>query len=108
MYVCILFYGFYFDQIYKEYGLEFIDDDSFLTIIGATASLFGGFSKLFSGYLMDLYSFKSIFRVIVIAIFIHITTLQLTVRNKWSYLVSTLVIMSCFSALNAMMPVLIL
>ena len=108
MYVSVMFYCFYIDQIYKEYGLEFIQDDQFLTFIGAIGGLVSGISKLYSGYLMDQYRYKTIFSIITAIIFLHIATIQMTVKNKWSYFAAIMIIMSCAGSLISTMPVLIL
>jgi uncharacterized membrane protein YwaF len=49
---------------FKKFGQESIDDDRFLTIVGAISSVFGGLRFLWS-YLVDRYSFKLSYTIVL-------------------------------------------
>lgn len=61
MAVSHLFYGYFFSNDYKQYGKDYINDDAFLTTVGATASLFNGFFKFAWSYLLDYYPFRRVY-----------------------------------------------
>ena len=63
--VCHFFYGYFFQIIYKFYGKDYINDDQFLTFVGATASFSNGFFKIFVGGLIDKYPFRKIYGTLI-------------------------------------------
>ena len=58
MAVSHLFYGYFFSGEYKIYGKDYINDDIFLTRVGAISALFNGFFKFVWSYSLDFYPFK--------------------------------------------------
>jgi len=43
---------------YKEYGLNNIKDDEFLTLVGSMGGIANGFSRIFWGLMLDYVSFR--------------------------------------------------
>ena len=41
---------------YKNYGLEYIHDENFFTLVGSLGGLFNGLSRFFWSFLLDYYS----------------------------------------------------
>jgi len=66
--VCHMFFSYYISNSYKQYGFEGGLSDATLTWIGSTASLFTGFSKVIWASLLDRFSFKPLYFIIL---FIH-------------------------------------
>ena len=58
---CHLFYGYFYSNIYKIFGKDTINDDQFLTFVGAFAGLSNGFFKVVWASLLDYYSFRKIY-----------------------------------------------
>jgi len=51
-------FGLFITYNYKEYGSIKIDDDSFLTTVGACGAACNGLGRLVFGMLFDRFSFK--------------------------------------------------
>lgn len=51
-------YGFYVVSVYKSYGSEEIDNDSFLSAVGATSAFCGAIFRFAWGFIMEKTSFK--------------------------------------------------
>ena len=49
---------------YKKYGLKNIGDDKFITLAGSVAAIFGGMRFVWS-YLVDRYSFKFSYSIVL-------------------------------------------
>ena len=108
MIFCNQMYFCFFDQTFKEYGELYIDDDEWLTYIGAVSAMANGFSKILLGCLMDFVPFKSIYPFILLLIFIHVTTLHLAVREIWSYFAASVTSLCCEGAMASLTPTLLL
>lgn len=54
-------WGFLIANNYKNYGLLFIDNDSFMTQVGSIGALGNGLSRLFWGFILDYVSFKKLY-----------------------------------------------
>lgn len=61
-----LFYGYFYSNEYKNYGKDYINDDAFLTNVGAIASLFNGFFKFAWSYALDFYPFRRVYGGLII------------------------------------------
>lgn len=51
---------------YKVYGLEKIEDDSFLTLVGSIGFICNAFSKLLWSNLFDRFGFKRVYSILII------------------------------------------
>ena len=92
--VCHLFYGYYFTNEYKQFAKFYINDDSFLSMIGAVSALFNGFFKFFWATLLDYHSFKKIYGFLICLEICMILLVSVAVYNKWAFfLVSCLTYM---------------
>ena len=59
--VCHLFYGYFFTNVYKQYAKDYINDDEFLTWVGAFGAIFNGCFKFIWATALDYYPFKRIY-----------------------------------------------
>lgn len=66
----VIWFTFYMAISYKAYGQTKGISDMFLTVCGSTASLVNACARLVGGILMEYYSFKKIFSVVLIVQFI--------------------------------------
>ena len=57
---------------------------------------------------MDYISYKSIYRFVLLASLIQISTIYYAVRNQYAYLISVVTIFAVEGAIMAMTPVLVL
>ena len=102
--VCHLFYGYYFTNIYKQYGSIYINDDAFLTKIGAFSALFNGFFKFVWATLLDYYAFRKIYGGLVCLEIFLIIVVQWAVHNDWVYLAVCCLTYMCDGSLTSMLP----
>jgi MFS family permease len=84
---CHFVYGYFFTSAYKNYGKNYINDDHYLTLVGATSSLFNGFFKFVWGSLTDYYPFKRVYLLIVSIEILMIALVQFAVHEKWSFMI---------------------
>lgn len=106
MAVCHLFYGYYYTNVYKIYANKYIDDDNFLTTVGATAGLLNGCFKLFWASLLDYYPFRSIYGGLITLEISLIFLVQVAVYNKPSFFIVTCLTFMCDGSLTSMLPAL--
>lgn len=99
-----LFYGYYYTNVYKIYGTEYINDDQFLTRVGATAALFNGFFKFIWSYSLDFYSFKRIYGFLIVLEICLIVLVNYAVYNKYAFMVVTWLTFMCDGSLTSMLP----
>ena len=50
---------------YKTYGENLFNDDEFLSTAGSIASVFNGVSRIFFGFLFDIYSFRLVYGIVI-------------------------------------------
>ena len=86
MYLSV-FYGYFIANNYKDFGDDHINDDHFLSIIGAASSACAGFRFTWA-FLMQKYSFKFVYSIMLVLQIIVAMTLNWSVKNKYSYLIS--------------------
>jgi len=73
--------------IFKNYGLENINDDAFITTVGTIGSVMNGISRGFWGVLIDKFPYKYVFgSLMIIQIIIGFTISQI-VEYKALYLI---------------------
>ena len=104
--VCHLFYGYFYTNVYKDYGKEYINDDKFLTLVGAIAALFNGFFKLLWASLLDYYPFRRIYGGLILLEIGLIVLINVAVYNKWAFMVVTCLTYMCDGSLTSMLPAL--
>ena len=61
-----MFYGYYIINMFKSLGGKTISSDKYLTFIGSFASLFNGLARIGWAWMLDCYSFKFVFRALLI------------------------------------------
>ena len=71
---------------FKSFGMYHINSDNFLTIVGSVGSVFSGTRFLFS-YLIDLYSYKFSYAIVLTINILFGFTLVLVCDNKVLYLI---------------------
>lgn len=59
-------YGLYLASVYKAYGEEQINDDEFLTTVGAVSFLMNGLFRFILAQTMDLTSFKAVYSGVLV------------------------------------------
>ncbi len=105
--LCVLFHGMFVVNQYKNYGLsiESLDNDKFLTIVGAVGSVANGSMRSVWAFSMEVFGFKTIFYIIVTIQLIIAATIPLITFSQplyGLYIALTLACMggyfSCFPA----------
>jgi len=86
MYLSI-FYGYFIANVYKDFGELYIKDDRFLTLIGALSAAWAGFRFIWS-FMMQKLSFKMVYSIMLVLQILVAVTINWSVRNRYSYLVS--------------------
>lgn len=81
-----IFYGYFVANIYKDFGSKYIDDDRFLTIVGAVSAACAGFRFVWS-FLMQKLSFKLVYSIMLVSQIIVSTVLYWSARNRIAYLI---------------------
>lgn len=104
--VCHLFYGYFFTNVYKDFGKNYINNDEFLTMVGATSSLFNGFFKFIWGTLLDYYPFRKVYGGLITLECALIVLISFSVYNKWTFMVVSWLTYMCDGSLMAMLPAL--
>lgn len=102
------FYGYFFTSVYKQYGKDYINDDRFLSIVGATSSLFNGVFKFVWGTLLDYYDFRKVYGLIISLEILMIFSVQVSVYNKWAFMAVSWMTYMCDGCMTAMLPALCL
>ena len=104
--VCHFFYGYFYTNVYKDYGKEYINDEKFLTLVGAISSLFNGFFKLLWASLLDYFSFKKIYGGLIGLELCLIVLINVAVYNKWAFMIVSNLTYMCDGSLTSMLPAL--
>lgn len=89
---------------FKNYGLENIPDDAFITIIGTVAAVANGLSRSFWGFLIDRMQFRVIFSVIL---WIQIGlgfSFKFIAHIKWLYFIWVVLTFFCLGGHFSMPP----
>ena len=81
------FFGYLVLNQYKVFGSEFIKDDHFLTLVGAAASIFSVI-RIFWVFLIQKFSFKIVYSIMLLIQIVVCLTIYWTVRYKFLYLIS--------------------
>jgi MFS family permease len=75
---------------YKEYGLNYINDDWFLSLIGSLGSICNGVSRFFWGNLLDCFSYRIICISMCFIALCSCISLIWSVHNQYLYMISVL------------------
>mmetsp|Transcript_36886 Transcript_36886/g.35617 ORF Transcript_36886/g.35617 Transcript_36886/m.35617 type:complete len:179 (+) Transcript_36886:662-1198(+) len=103
-FVFFIFYGYFVINIYKLYGAETINDDLVLTIIGSVGSLVNGFMRIFWSTLLDYYSFKFVFGILICIQLVLVWLIQILTGNQWIFMLVVVMSMQCEGAIAAILP----
>jgi len=106
MAVAHLFYGYFFTNIYKQYGSKYIKDDAVLTRIGAVAALFNGFFKFVWGASLDYFSFRKSYGFLIILELFLIVIVSWARQYEISYSIVCCLTYMCDGSLTSMLPAL--
>lgn len=104
MAVCHYVYGYYYMSAYKQYAKDFINDDAYLTKVGAIAALFNGSFKVIWATSLDYVPFRTIYGGLIWLEFSLIILVQYAVTSKPWFLVVTCLTFMCDGSLTAMLP----
>lgn len=104
--VCHLFYGYFFTNVYKDYGKEYINDDKFLSWVGAISALCNGCFKVFWATMLDYYPFKRVYGCLIGLALALIILINYAVYNKWLFFLASCLTFMCDGALTSMLPAL--
>jgi hypothetical protein len=105
--VFYLYYGFFYGATYKVIGKDTINDDKFLSLIGAISALNNGVCKFLFAISLDYISFKRCFGVVTLVYIVCIMLMKTAAQSKMGYLLVTVISFSCDGAVSSMMPVLV-
>jgi hypothetical protein len=81
-----IFIGMFTINTFKNYGMKNFNDNDYLTTVGAVSAVFGGIRFVWS-YLVDAYSFKVSYGIVLIMNVIFGGTLVLASKYKALYLI---------------------
>ena len=81
-----VFYGYYIANAFKTFGEEHIDDDHFLSSIGAVASFCSALRFVF-GFMIEKLSFKTCYTILIVLEIIVTATIYWAVRVHWLYMI---------------------
>ena len=104
--VCHLFYSYFFTNVYKDFGKKYINDDAFLTLVGAIASLSNGFFKLLWACFLDYYPFRNIYGGLILLEISLIVLVNIAVYNRYAFMVVVCLTYMCDGSLSSMFPAL--
>jgi hypothetical protein len=79
--------GSYISLIFKNYGLENISSDQFITIVGTIGSVSNGLSRSFWGNLIDVFPYKIVFGTLLAIQVVIGFTMELVVTSKPLYMI---------------------
>ena len=99
-----LFYGYFFTNVYKTYGMRYINDDHFLTLVGSISSLFNGFFKFMWATLLDYYPFKRIYGFLICLEIGMIVAITYAVHNRYAFMMVSCLTYMCDGSLTSMIP----
>lgn len=98
-----IFIGMFVINTFKNFGMEHIKSDDFLTVVGSVASVFGGIRFVWS-YLIDRYSYKLSYSIVLSMNIFFGFTLVLVSNIKVLYLIWVSMIIWAEGAHFALLP----
>lgn len=91
--------------LYKAYGQTFIDDDSFLAVVGSFAAVFNGCGRIWWGFLADKTSFRVSMMVSCACFTCFILTFQVTqLQGREMFFIWVCLLFGCFSGSYSLLP----
>jgi MFS family permease len=109
--ICSLFTFLYVSSVFKTMAIQLGNgalDDHWLTLTGAIGGLANGGSRIFWGYLQDIFGFKKIYAFILVTQVLVSLTLTSVVTNKVLYMVWILIGYNCLGAHFVLFPTVLL
>ena len=100
-----MFYGYYMTNQFKQYGFTGGIDDRTLTLIGSFGALFNGCFKIFWATLLDYYSFKRVYAMVLIIMISMLVWVHWAVYEVWSYSIVICLSFMCDGDITSMAPV---
>lgn len=85
--IAALVYGYFLINAYKIYGQQIQLDDTFLTIVGSVGALFCSLFRFVWAWLIDMYTFKSVYGVLLVLQFFVTSTLYWVSGNPHLFFV---------------------
>ncbi len=89
---------------YKTYVKKSINDDEFLTLIGAIGSIVNGFSRIIWNIIFLKTGYKSVMIAIITISIIIFSTLRFTVNLKGIYMIEMILVNLCMGGLLVTTP----
>mmetsp|Transcript_18595 Transcript_18595/g.16473 ORF Transcript_18595/g.16473 Transcript_18595/m.16473 type:complete len:310 (+) Transcript_18595:572-1501(+) len=103
--VCLsLVQGTFVSFVFKNYGLENIPNDAFITTVGTIGAIMNGISRSFWGILVDKFPYKYVFGSLLLIQIVLGFTIQLVVSNKILYLIWIALSYFCLGGHFSMTP----
>ncbi len=100
-----IFYGYYIINIYKSLGASKIRNDYLLTLIGSTASLLNGLSRIVWSTLLDFFTFNQVYRVLLAIQILMIVSLEWSLsKSAYLYFANVCISMICEGAITSILP----
>ena len=102
-----MFYGFFYTTTFKIIGKETINDDQYLTLIGAVSSLATGVCRFMFAVSLDYISFKRCFGTLTLIYLVCIMLMRTSTQSRAGFLIVSVLSFSLDGAISSMVPVLI-
>ena len=87
-----IFVGYFVANVFKDYGELHIDDDRYLTIVGAVAAGWAGLRFIWA-FIMQKLSYKVVYSLMLITQIVCCVTIKWSVKNKLSYMITIWIMM---------------
>lgn len=101
---CSVPYGLFVAFNYKEYGLFFIKDDHYLSILGSVGSVGNGLFRMFWGMMMDIFPFRTNIVVMIGVFMASCASIVWSVRSQFAYPITILLTYGCYGGLYSVFP----
>mmetsp|Transcript_36777 Transcript_36777/g.33006 ORF Transcript_36777/g.33006 Transcript_36777/m.33006 type:complete len:141 (-) Transcript_36777:288-710(-) len=98
------FFGLFMANNYKVYGLEQVNDDQFLTIVGSVGSITNGCSRAGWALALDKFGFRKVFFIVIIIQSIISATINAVSETKALYLIWYAITMCTEGGMFSMFP----
>lgn len=97
-------FGMFIAFNYKEYGLNFIKDDHYLTLVGSMGGIANGVSRIFWGTLLDYVSFKWLMTIANILLLAAAASIQFVADQRAVFMVYVIVVYFLYGGQFSLMP----
>lgn len=97
-------FGMFIAFNYKEYGLNNIKDDQFLTLVGSMGGIANGLSRIFWGTLLDCFSFKWLMTIVNVLLLAAALSIQFLADQKAFFMVYVILIYFLYGGQFSLMP----